>query len=854
MLKLVNLKKDYNLNNEKVHALKGINITFRKNEFVSILGQSGCGKTTLLNIIGGLDKATSGDLIINGISTKKYKDKDFDTYRNHKIGFVFQAYNLINHLTVLDNVELSLTLSGMPKKERREKAIKALTKVGLKDQIYKKPSQMSGGQTQRVAIARALVNNPEIILLDEPTGALDSKTSIEIMELLKKIAKDKLIIMVTHNPKLAETYSSRIVKLLDGLIIEDTNPYEEKGEKVQKEDKQKPSMNFLAALKLSLNNLLTKKGRTILTAFAGSIGIIGIALILSLSNGVQKYIDNIEEETLSSYPITLEKESVDFTSMLSEMMKITENKNQKETNKIISRNLMNDMLSTMTGEKTTNNLEKFKKHIESTKELKENTINIQYGYSLKINTYTKNIKNKMVKTNPSTLMDELNLNEAMKWREKFMPETDTTTNDVWHELYTSKELLNSKYQLIKGKMPTKYNEIVLVIDKENQITDYTLYQLGYLDSKELVENMNKMLKGETIETKTSQKYTYEDFLGKKFKLVLNTDYYIKQGGIWIDKQDDEDYINKMLKDKEDLEIVGIIKSKDANSPFPYGGIGYTKNLTNYVIDKIKKQEIVQEQLNNKEINIFTKAPFTKEEFSLNNLTKEQQMYFSTLSDEEKISIYEKYKEYNKATYETNLETLGYVDLESPSSISLYAKDFDSKEKITDLINDYNKKEKEQGQKENIIEYTDIVGLMMTSVKKVVNMISYVLIAFVAVSLVVSSIMIGIITYISVLERTKEIGILRSIGASKKDITRVFNAETFIIGLTSGTIGILITLLITIPTSIIVENKTGIPNITTLPPQGAIILIIISMILTIIAGLIPSKIASKKDPVEALRSE
>lgn len=854
MLKLIDIKKDYIMGNDTVHALKGININFRNSEFVSILGPSGCGKTTLLNIIGGLDRYTSGDLVINGTSTKKYKDKDFDTYRNHRIGFVFQNYNLITHLSVLSNVELALTLSGVSKLERREKALEVLERVGLKDQINKKPNQMSGGQMQRVAIARALINDPDIILLDEPTGALDSKTSVEIMELLKEIAEDKLLIMVTHNPDLAEKYSSRIIKLLDGKVIDDSNPYKGK-EKIKKDDSgEKTSMSFFTALHLSFNNLLTKKGRTLLTAFAGSIGIIGIALILSLSNGVQSYIDGVEEDTLSSYPVTVERDAVDFTSLLEEMMKMTETGDDNDSGKIKTKNIMNDMLEAMTSDKNSNNLKKFKDYIDNSSEFKQYTSNIQYGYPLKINVYNEDINNKIIRVNPNEIVDKMGLGDAYEMSSSFMSE-NMNDNDVWKELYDNEDLLNSQFEVIEGKMPAKKNEVVLVVDKNEEISDYTLYTLGYLDQDELIDNMNKMLKGEEIKSSKELSYDYKDFIGDKFKLVLNTDIYEKENGIWIDKGNDEKFIKNMLKDKEELEIVGIIKpTSSTNNLLMYGGIGYTKELTHYVINEIKSAEIVKDQLDNKKINIFTGLKFGKGDFSLDSLTFEQQKYVMGLSDSEKLEFYEKYKKYSEATYESNLESLGYVDIDNPSLINIYAKDFDSKEKVTDLIESYNKKQQSAGNDEDIINYSDLVGMMMSSVKKIINMISYVLIAFVAVSLVVSSIMIGIITYISVLERTKEIGILRSLGASKKDISRVFNAETFIIGLTSGVIGIGVTVLITIPSSIIVYNMTGIANIASLPVVGAIILIVISMILTIVAGLIPSRIASKKDPVEALRTE
>ena len=855
MLKLVDIKKDYKTDFEVVKALKGINLTFRDSEFVSILGPSGCGKTTLLNIIGGLDRYTSGDLIINGVSTKKYGDKDFDVYRNHKIGFVFQNYNLISHLSVFSNVELSLTLSGVSKEERHQKVLNALERVGLKDQVNKRPNQMSGGQMQRVAIARALVNDPDIILLDEPTGALDSVTSVEIMNLLKEIALDKLVIMVTHNPELAEKYSSRIIKFLDGKVVDDSAPYKEKVSKKHDDNKDKTSMSFMTALKLSFNNLLTKKGRTLLTSFAGSIGIIGIALILSLSNGVQSYIDGVEEDTLSSYPITIEKESVDFAALLGEMMKMTESSGDDSDNKIKSKNIMTDMLESMTSDKNINNLEKFKKYIESSDEFKSYTSNIQYSYPLKINVYNEDINKELVRVNPNDIVDKMGLSDVYSMSSSIMSTDMMSTNDVWAELYNDKELLNSQFEVVNGRMPKNKNEVVLVVDQNEEISDYTLYALGYLDQNELIDNMNKLIKGEQVKANEVVSYDYDDFIGDKFKLVLNTDIYEKVNGVWTDKSDDSKFIKKMVKDKEDLEIVGIIKpTSSTNNVLVYGGIGYTSALTEYVVNKIHEADIVKEQIKNKNINVFTGTKFSDKEFSFTNLSPSQQQYLMGLSDEEKLEFYEKYKKYSEATYESNLASFGYVELDNPSIINIYAKDFDSKESLASLIEDYNKDMQDKGMDEDIINYTDLVGVMMGSVKKIINMISYVLIAFVAVSLVVSSIMIGIITYISVLERTKEIGILRSLGASKKDISRVFNAETFIIGLVSGILGILVTVLITVPASIIVYNLTDIPNIASLPVVGAIILVVISMTLTVVAGVIPSRIASRKDPVEALRTE
>ncbi len=875
MLELKNITKDYLSGSMKVQALKGINLEFRKSEFVSILGQSGCGKTTLLNIIGGLDRYTNGDLIINGKSTKEFKDKDWDAYRNYSVGFVFQNYNLIPHQTVLSNVELALTLSGVSKKERKQKAIKALEKVGLKDQIHKKPNQMSGGQMQRVAIARALVNDPDIILADEPTGALDTETSVQIMELLKEISTNKLIIMVTHNPELAEKYSSRIVKILDGKIIDDSNPYTEADRQNEKNIAKtgKTSMNYFTALALSMNNLMTKKGRTLLTAFAGSIGIIGIALILSLSNGVQNYIQKVQEDTLSSYPITIQEESVDMTSMMTAMMEEENDDNKhNEDGKIFSRNIMGDMLSTLSTKLKTNNLQEFKNYIESEEnEIKENANAIQYSYNLDLNLYSEDVSNGIVRVNPSTVMSSIGLAQAEDTQENtnssLMMSMSSSmsfgSTNVWKELIDNNDLLNSQYDVIAGKMPEKYNEVVLIVDKNNEISDYTLYALGLKSQAEL-KNMMKMIEnGEEVEKKEITTYSYDDFLKLSFKLLLNTDFYDKANGIWINKSNDQEYMKTKIAEAENIKVVGILRAKEgSNIQKTSGEIGYSKNLTEYVINKINASEIVKEQRENSEINVLTGLPFIDETdlgqinnvFDYNNLNPEQQINMSGLDMKEMANFMASYTQNNNATYKSVLKTLGAVDLDKPSEINIYPKDFTAKEKISDAIEKYNENQKNNGKEENVITYSDFVGMMMSSVTTIVNMISYVLIAFVSISLVVSSIMIGIITYISVLERTKEIGILRAIGASKKDISRVFNAETIIVGFSAGLIGIGVTILLNIPINIVIKTLTGVPEITSLPILGGVILIVISIILTVIAGLIPSKVASKKDPVEALRTE
>ena len=870
MLELKNITKDYVSGDSTVQALKGISIEFRKSEFVSILGQSGCGKTTLLNIIGGLDRYTSGDLVINGKSTKKFKDKDWDAYRNYSVGFVFQNYNLIPHQTVLSNVELALTISGVSREERKERAIKALEDVGLKEQIHKKPNQLSGGQMQRVAIARALVNNPDIILADEPTGALDTKTSVQIMEILKEISKDKLIVMVTHNPELAEKYSTRIVKILDGVITDDSKPFTKEDRKKEKDAKAKDgrtAMKFFTALRLSLNNLMTKKGRTLLTAFAGSIGIIGIALILSISNGVQNYINRVEEDTLSSYPITIDESTVDISSMMESMMGETDEEAESyEDGKIYSRDIMNDMISTLSSKVSNNNLEALKNHIENENStIKENASSIQYNYNLNINLYKEDTSNGVVRVNPSTVMNALGMEDMMAAQESspmssmFGSSMTTMSNtDVWEEMLDNEELLHSQYDLIAGNWPTNYNEVVLIVNENNEISDYTLYALGLKDQKELEEKWNKVQNGETVEESEKTSYTYDELLNLSFKLVLNSDYYKKENGLWVDKSEDEEYMKELLNNCENINIVGIIKQNEQSVASQMSGmIGYTKELKEYVINKTNETEIVKEQKDNPDVNVFTGLSFPDENsktFDYSQLSDEQRAQLAMLSTEELAEIMETYSNNANASYDGNLELLGAINLDKPSSISIYPKDFDAKDVITQEIDSYNQKQRNDGKEENVINYTDLIGIMMKSVSQIIDTISYVLIAFVAISLVVSSIMIGIITYISVLERTKEIGILRAIGASKKDISRVFNAETFIVGLIAGLLGIGVTILLNIPITKIIYVVTGVSVTVSLPAVGGIVLVLISMILTIIAGLIPARMASKKDPVEALRTE
>ena len=855
MLQCKNIIKDYVSGDEIVHALKGVSLSFREHEFVSILGQSGCGKTTFLNIIGGLDHYTSGDLIINGKSTKDYSDKDWDTYRNHQVGFVFQSYNLIMHQSVLSNVELALTLTGVNKEERRKRAIEALNKVGLSDQIHKKPTQMSGGQMQRVAIARAIVNNPDIILADEPTGALDSATSVQIMEILKEISKDKLVIMVTHNPQLADEYSSRIIRLKDGSLVSDSNPFNEQEMNVDMSVLKRPGMSFKMACSLSLNNLMTKKARTFLTSFAGSIGIIGIALIMSLSHGMQSYIDQMENDTMASYPIEIQSSSSDMSTLMTTMMGMKKKTEEHKDSKIYSRPYVEDVLESLSSSKK-NNLSAFKSYIESSKgkEFRKTAKAIEYDYNLNLQVYNENTDSGLVQVSPNGLLDKLGMSDMMSLQSQFMDSSSMTNDQVWLSLPESKKLRDDEYQLVEGKWPTNYNEVVLEVDENNEITDYALYSLGLLDQDELVKNYQKILNGEIDKiSKTKLKsYSVDDILNLKFRLVLNSDLYQKVNGLWINQSENESYMKDVVSKSPEIKVVGIIKPSESTVSQPtMGGVYYTKAMEEYVTSKTENAQIVKEQKTNPNINIFTQTEFASgQKMSMSNLTNEQMMQLSSMSQEELMNYMNTYNENINATYDSNLTKLGVVDYSTPTKISLYASSFDGKEKLGDLITSYNKKQT----KSNVITYNDFIGTMLSSVTSVVNIISYVLIAFVSVSLIVSSIMIGIITYISVLERTKEIGILRSIGASKKDITRVFNAETFIIGLISGVLGILITLVLNIPICMVVENMTGVSHIAKLPVNGAVFLIFIDLVLTILAGLIPSKIASKKDPVEALRSE
>lgn len=895
MLELNDIKKDYVSGSTTVSALKGINLRFRDCEFVSILGQSGCGKTTMLNIIGGLDKYTSGDLKINGVSTKNYKDGDWDFYRNNSIGFVFQSYNLIPHQTVLSNVELALTLSGVSKAERKKRAIEALEKVGLGEQIHKKPNQMSGGQMQRVAIARALVNNPDILLADEPTGALDTETSIQIMELLKEISKDRLIIMVTHNPELAKDYSTRIVRLLDGVITDDSDPYsledmeadirakeaakvKTSEKKIKKSGKkQKTSMSFFTALSLSFNNLMTKKTRTILTAFAGSIGIIGIAMILSISNGIQLYIDRVQRDTLSSYPITLQAEAIDISSMVSSMTGNSDSEEHEDKSKIYSNDIMGDMINTMVKEVKSNNLSEFKKYIENgSSDIKSYVSDIQYSYDVPLNIYMKDTSNGVEQLNPGTMFDSIygeGATSASSSMSSGMGMGMFSNSSVWNQLLGNQQVLDEQYDVLAGHWPENFNEVVLVADKNNEVDDYTLYSLGLKDPEEVRTLFKKMMVGESYETEKDISYTFDEILDTEFKLVMPTDMYKYNDvtGTWDDYSKDDKYMTNVVNNGTDIKVCGIIRpNDDAVSTSLSSGIGYTAKLTEYIIEEVKNSEIAKAQLADTSVDVFTGVPFDNDrntEITMDDVnaymatlspeeSAQMQAMTSGMSDDQILQLFSASLKARTtdATLDSNKSKLGITDLDTPSQIDIYATDFASKEKVQNIIKDYNKLQQDDGKEENVINYTDYVGIMMSSVSTIINAISYVLIAFVAISLIVSSIMIGIITYISVLERTKEIGVLRSIGASKKDVSRIFNAETLIEGFVSGALGIVVTLLLCIPANALIKHLTDISNVAQLPVAGGVILIIISMFLTFIAGLIPAKLAAKKDPVVALRSE
>ncbi len=911
MLVLKNIVKDYVTGDTTVRALDNISINFRESEFVSILGPSGCGKTTLLNIIGGLDRYTSGDLVINGKSTSTFTDENWDTYRNHSIGFIFQSYNLIPHQTVLSNVELALTLSGVSKKERRERAIEALKQVGLGDHIHKKPNQMSGGQVQRVAIARALINNPDILLADEPTGALDSETSVQIMELLKEISNDKLIIMVTHNPELAYEYSNRIVKFKDGKMTDDSNPFvpaaadyqnEKMKADIEKEKGKKPSMSFKTAFGLSLNNLATKKGRTFLTAFAGSIGIIGIALVLALSTGIQNYVAKVQNDTLLAFPMSVEKESIDINSMMTTVTgMMPTGELSHELDSVYVNETFTELVNTFIAQSSSNNLRSFKKYIDDNKEKFDELCNdVQLKYSTPLNIYHADTDNGVVQVNPSTLMDSFSGNEMMSTMESFMG----TGFSVWTELIGGQEVIANQYDVIYGRLPQEKNEVVLIVDGNNEINELVLYALGLKDQSEFQANLMASLSGGTQFETSDAVYSYEDICNMKFKLVLNHEYMVKdeETGLWSDRSNNPAYVKTLVDNGMDINIVGILRPDEDNVlSVGTGGVGYLTELMDYALYATAQSEVVQQQLNNPNVDVITGVEFfnlsindfdladidmteidmsyldispfmsmaTEMDLSQVDITDmssifnfgdmsdlQKKLMEGYLSDEQVIALKQAYIDTinSKASYEKTMEALGYQSADTPTSIYFYPKSFEAKDELNQMISYYNEQVAADGHPEYEITPTDAIGVMLSSVTKIIDIVTYVLIVFVAISLVVSSIMIGIITYISVLERTKEIGILRSIGASKGDVSRVFNAETITIGLAAGVIGILSTLLLEIPINFLLDYLTNTGAAAQLPFGSAIILIGISVFLTFVAGLVPSSLAAKKDPVEALRTD
>ncbi len=880
MLTLKNIRKDYVSGDIKVQALRGVDISFRQNEFVAILGPSGCGKTTLLNIIGGLDRYTEGDLEIKGRSTKEYKDKDWDCYRNHSVGFVFQSYNLIPHQNVLSNVELALTLSGISAKERKERAIKALEKVGLGDQLKKKPSEMSGGQMQRVAIARALVNDPEIVLADEPTGALDSETSVQIMEALKEIAQDRLVIMVTHNPELAERYATRTVRLLDGKVISDTKPFDGKEEITSGVDTGRTAMGFGTALRLSLNNLMTKKGRTFLVALAGSIGIIGIALILSMSNGVDVFIKSVEEDTLALYPLTIESQTMDRTGMMMSMMGMADSEEHDGSDgKIYSSNLMGQFLNAMVSEIEENDLKSFKEYLESSEEIKKETSNISYDYGTTLLVYNENAVGGTLQVNPSTLIDTMTSTSMMSDMNNMASMSSFGGMSEAMNLYNMNAFFELNrdegegYRLVTGSFPKSKEEVLLIVGDHYDLSDLALYTLGLRDQSEVSGQFTDLMAGKTAASGESVSFTFDELMNMEFTLVLPGNLYQDTGsGIYTYVGKDEEKMKQVLSEGLTLRISGIARpsSNSLVSAFAAGGIGYTHELVEYVIAANNETASVKAQKENPETDIFTGILFAggsdveltmdMVDAYLDTLPEDQKAQakaMMSLMGEEKILEMAKDQMKNQttsATYDGNLGILGAADLDTPTRINIYPGDFEGKEKIVGLIDSYNEKMESDGREGSVIRYTDYVGNLMSSVTSIIDAISYVLIAFVSISLVVSSIMIGIITYISVLERTKEIGILRALGASKKDVSRVFTAETLIIGLGAGLLGVLTAWLLTFPINAVIASLTDVDVTAILPPLGALFLVLISMILTIIAGAIPSRLAAKKDPVVALRTE
>lgn len=841
MLQLQHISKVYHTGNQEFHALKDISIRFRESEFVSILGQSGSGKTTLLNIIGGLDQYTSGDLLIQGKSTKQFKDRDWDSYRNHTIGFVFQSYNLIGHQTALSNVEIAMTLSGVSKAERKKRAIEVLERVGLKDHLYKKPSQMSGGQMQRIAIARALVNDPKVVLADEPTGALDSETSVQIMDLLKDIAKERLVIMVTHNPELAQKYSTRIVQVLDGNILSDSNPCEPTEETKQVDIQfTKTKMSFITALVLSFNNLLTKKGRTLLTAFAGSIGIIGIALILALSNGVSDYVKKVQEDTLVSLPLTISEQNQ--SNLLATSPDLSE-KPYKDNHELGINTVLTNLLKKQIGK---NDLASFKTYLEEhASKVESLTKDIRYRYNLQPFIYASDTSNGPKSILPSTLANEVETaNQTMKGYLQNL--------NYWSELSNDSSMLESKYDVLEGRFPQDKSELVLIVDENNQISDLLLYSLRIKEPSELNDTKK-------LDELSSQTYQYSDFIGKTFKSVVNTKRFVKENNLWVNKIDNASYMKTQIENGLQLKIVGVLRQKEGTSSgvnAPSGGIAYTSALIDYTSEHIQNSDIVKEQEANQNLNVFTGKDFAKDPkpFSSENLTEEEKIQLAKMTPEEQAQYIQQYNDNSASTYEENLAKMGVINKSKPAAIELYISSFQQKQDLKEFINAYNTAKKEAGEDDKVLAYSDDIQTIMSSITTLVGVVTTVLVGFVAISLIVSSIMISIITYISVLERTKEIGILRAMGASKKDIRRIFTAETAIEGLISGVLGIAITFLATFPINAIVAKMTNVENVAQLPKEVALILIGISIVLTMLAGLIPSCIAAKKDPVESLRSE
>ena len=913
MLVLKDIVKDYVTGDTTVRAMKNISINFRENEFVAILGPSGCGKTTMLNIIGGLDRYTSGDLVINGKSTKTFTDGDWDTYRNHSIGFVFQSYNLITHQTVLANVELALTLSGVSKKERREKAIEALKKVGLEKHIYKRPTQMSGGQMQRVAIARALINNPDIILADEPTGALDSETSVQIMELLKEVAKDKLVIMVTHNPDLALQYATRVIRCLDGSVIDDSNPFvpteedykieKEKAEEEKKKGK-KPSMSMATAFTLSLRNLVTKRTRTILTAVAGSIGIIGIALVLALSNGINGYIDRIESDALLLFPMSVEKEAVNTDSLLQTALGLNPLLGvNHEKDAVYVNTSFNTMINTFVAQSNSNNLQSFKKYIDDNRAKFDELCNdVQFNYTTKLNIYRVQDGENPIQVNPSTLLDNMNM-ESLSSLEGFV-DINSYVN-LWKQLVGDNETIDNYYDVIYGRLPKDYNEVVLIVDGNNEVTELMAYALGLKDQSQFTANlMNALSGGEKLESGDAERITYDDIIGLRFKMLTNSDLMHKdeKTGLWSDMRNNALYVSNQLEDAIDIKIVGIVRPGEDNVlSIGTGYIGYTGELMDYALKRTRESEVVKEQLANpkkdvitgleffdKTVNDFDLADIDLNEIDFNKLNitpflsmakdmdlsqiditdmssmfdfgdmsdLQKKLMEGYLDDDQVLAFKQAYIDTinSKCSLEKTYETIGYSDESNPTSIALYPKNFETKEEVNNMVDFYNKTVSKDGHEELTINCTDYIGIAMNIATQAINIVTYTLVIFVAISLVVSSIMIGIITYVSVIERTKEIGILRSIGASKRDVSNVFNAETFIIGLSAGLIGIGVTILCEIPINLLLRTLTGAPISAILPFTDGLLLVCISVFLTFIAGLIPSSLAAKKDPVEALRTE